>query len=387
MLSMRASTRSTQRLSQIARQFTSSSAARIGEDVYILSAVRTATAKFQGSFKDTPAPKLGAAVIKEAILRSKIPASLISTVYFGNVISSGLGQAPARQATIFSGLAPTTESITVNKVCASGLKAVSLAAQEIQLGHATAVVAGGMENMSLIPRYIPRTQPSYGHVTAEDGLMKDGLTDVYHNFAMGNCGENTAKKLGITRKDQDDYAIESYRRAKAAWDAGLFDEEIVGVEIPQRKGPALLITKDEEYEAINVAKIGTLKPAFIKETGTITAANASTLSDGASALVLASKAVIDEHGLQGNRALARIVSYADAATNPIDFPIAPALAIPKALERAGLELKDIALGHALGSSGSRIMVTLLHQLEKGEYGLAAICNGGGGATAMIVQKL
>ncbi|KAF8469044.1 putative acetyl-CoA-acetyltransferase [Kalaharituber pfeilii] len=414
------SARSVQCLAQISRSFTTSPARSL-QDVYILSGARTATAKFQGSFKDTPAPKLAAPVIKAAIARAGLNPSDINHVYMGNVLSAGLGQAPARQALIFAGLPETTEATTINKVCASGLKAVTLAVQEIQLGHASAVVAGGMENMSLVPRYVPRTPPAYGHVTSEDGLIKDGLWDVYNQFAMGNCGENTVKKLGITREEQDEFAIESYRRAKAAWDSGLFDEEIVPVEIPQRKGPALVVKKDEEYEAVNVAKIPTLKPAFLKEGGTITAANSSTLSDGASAVVVASGHLLKEKGLEENRLLAKVVSFADAATHPIDFPLAPTLAIPKALQKAGLDIKDIAkfeineafaavskanekilgldpkkvnirggaiaLGHALGSSGSRILVSLLHVLEKGEYGLAAICNGGGGATVLVVQKV
>lgn len=385
-----------------------------------------------GSFKDTPAPRLGSHAIKAALSRSALPAECVSHVYMGNVLSAGVGQAPARQAAIFAGLAETTEATTVNKVCASGLKAVTLAAQDIQLGHAAAAVAGGMENMSLVPRYLARTQPAYGHAAAEDGLIRDGLWDVYNQFAMGNCAENTARKLGISRADQDGFALESYRRAKAAWEQqqAVFQAEIVPVEIPQRKGPPLVVAQDEEYNAVNVNKVATLKTAFVKESdgGTITAANSSTLSDGASALVLAAKSLAEKHNLLSNtpsssssRVLARIVAHADAATHPIDFPLAPTLAIPLALQRAGLHLRDIskfeineafaavslaiervlgldptkvnvhggaiALGHALGSSGSRILVTLLHTLNPGEFGIAAICNGGGGSTAIVVQKL
>lgn len=395
-----------------------------------------------GSFKDTPAPRLGAHAIKAALARSTLPAETISHVYMGNVLSAGVGQAPARQAAIFAGLAETTEATTVNKVCASGLKAVTLAVQDIQLGHATAVIAGGMENMSLVPRYLARTPPAYGHAAADDGLIRDGLWDVYNQFAMGNCAENTARKLGITRADQDKFALESYRRAKAAWEqtdpAPVFQAEIVPVEIPQRKGPPLVVARDEEYNAVNVSKVPTLKTAFIKESegGTITAANSSTLSDGASALVLAAKSLVDKHSLLLNnstssssssssqphsRVLARIIAHADAATHPIDFPLAPTLAIPLALQRAGLHLRDIsrfeineafaavslavervlgldpakvnvhggaiALGHALGSSGSRILVSLLHTLDSGDFGIAAICNGGGGATALVIQKM
>ena len=386
-----------------------------------------------GSFKDTPAPRLGSHAIKAALSRSALPAECVSHVYMGNVLSAGVGQAPARQAAIFAGLAETTEATTMNKVCASGLKAVTLAAQDIQLGHAAAAVAGGMENMSLVPRYLARTQPAYGHAAAEDGLIRDGLWDVYNQFAMGNCAENTARKLGISRADQDGFALESYRRAKAAWEQqqAVFQAEIVPVEIPQRKGPPLVVAQDEEYNAVNVNKVATLKTAFVKESdgGTITAANSSTLSDGASALVLAAKSLAEKHNLlsstpsssSSSRVLARIVAHADAATHPIDFPLAPTLAIPLALQRAGLHLRDIskfeineafaavslaiervlgldptkvnvhggaiALGHALGSSGSRILVTLLHTLNPGEFGIAAICNGGGGSTAIVVQKL
>lgn len=403
-----------------ARTF-STSPSRSLEDVYIVGAARTATAKFMGSFKDTPAPKLGSYAIKAALSRSNLPVDSISHVYMGNVLSAGMGQAPARQATIFSGLPESVESTTINKVCASGLKSVSLAAQEIQLGYAQAAIAGGMENMSLVPRYIARAQPTYGHVSAEDGLIRDGLWDVYNQFAMGNCAENTAKNLSISREDQDSYAIESYRRAKAAWEKGVFNEEIVPVEVPQRKGQVLTVKEDEEYNAVDVKKIPTLKPAFLKENGTITAANSSTLSDGASALILSSKSLLEKHSLHKNRIVAKILSTADAATSPIDFPLAPTLAIPLALKRAGLDIKDIsrfeineafaavsvanekvlgldrskvnvnggaiALGHALGSSGSRILVSLLYALKEGEIGVAGICNGGGGATAVVVQKL
>ncbi|KAH0605797.1 uncharacterized protein H6S33_004254 [Morchella sextelata] len=415
--SLKSSTGS-QRLSLLNRQF-STSPQRSVRDAYILSAARTPTAKFNGGFKDVPAPKLGAHAVREAIARSGVPASEISNVYFGNVLQASVGQSPARQVVIYAGLPETTEAVTINKVCASGLKAVSLAAQDIQLGLSEVQVAGGMENMSRVPYYYPRATPPFGHVQMEDGLIKDGLWDVYDQIHMGNCAENTAKKLSITREDQDAYTVESYKRAKAAWDSNSFDEEVVPVTVSSRKGD-VVISKDEEYEAIKMEKIPTLKPAFQKVGGTVTAANSSTFSDGASALVIGSKAIAEKYG--GNsRVLARIVSYADAATKPIDFPLAPTLAIPKALERAGLEVKDIAkweineafaavskanekilgldpskvnvkggaiaLGHALGSSGSRILTTLLYLLRPGEYGVAAICNGGGGATAMVVQRI
>jgi acetyl-CoA C-acetyltransferase len=351
------------------------------------------------------------------------------------VLSASLGQAPARQAAIFAGLPSTVEAVTVNKVCASGLKAVVLAAQNIQLGLAQAQIAGGMESMSRVPYYVPRgggaQWPPFGEVKMEDGLIKDGLWDVYNQFHMGVCAEQTAKKYNVSREEQDEYAIRSFERAQEAWGAGRFEEEVVPVMV---KG-----SKDEGYESLRKEKVPTLKPAFVRDgTGTVTAANSSSFNDGASALVLGSKDVAREFGL-GNRVLARIVSSADAAIDPVDFPVAPAKAVPIALERAGLKKEDIAiwefneafaavikanekvsqrfaglrrsceltswqilglenakvnmlggaisLGHALGSSGSRILTTLLHQLKVGEYGVAAICNGGGAATAVVVQRV
>ncbi|CUS06825.1 unnamed protein product [Tuber aestivum] len=399
----------------------SKSVPRSAPDAYILSAVRTPTGKFQGGFKDVPAPQLGSYAVKEAVSRAGVPPAEITDVYFGNVLQASVGQAPARQVVLFAGLSETTEAITINKVCASGLKSVTLAAQNIQLGHAKLQVAGGMENMSQVPYYYPRSTPSFGHVTVQDGLIKDGLWDVYDQIHMGNCAEKTAKNLSISREEQDAYAVESYRRAKRAWDSGAFAGEVTPVAVKTRKGD-VIVSKDEEYEEVKLDKIPTLRPAFQREGGTITAANASTFSDGASAIVIGDKSIAQNYG--GNsRVLARIVSYADAATKPVDFPLAPTLAIPKALERAGLGVKDIAkweineafaavskanekapvlgldptkvnvkggaisLGHALGSSGSRILTTLLYILEPGEYGVAAICNGGGGATAVVVQRI
>lgn len=339
----------------------------------------------------------------------------------GNVLSASVGQSPARQASMLASLSPTTDAITINKVCASGLKAVVFAAQNIQLGLEEAVVAGGMENMSRVPYYLPRGigMPPFGDVKAEDGLIKDGLTDVYNHIHMGVCAEETAKKHSISRKDQDAFAIQSYKRAQKAWAEGRFADEIAPVTIKGKKGETV-ISKDEGYENLREDKVPTLKPAFVKENGTVTAANSSSFNDGASALVLGSKAIAQEYG-KGSRVLSRIVSSADAALDPIDFPIAPAKAVPIALERAGITKEDvavwefneafaavikanekilgldpakvnpqggaIALGHALGSSGSRILTTLLHQLKPGEYGVAAICNGGGAATAMVVQRL
>jgi len=340
----------------------------------------------------------------------------------GNVLQASIGQSPARQAVIFAGLPRTVEAVTINKVCASGLKAVALAAQNIQLGLSDAQIAGGFENMSRVPYYVPRASglPPFGHVKMEDGLIKDGLTDVYDQIHMGNCAENTVKKFGITREEQDQYAIQSYERAQAAWKAGAFSDEIAPVTVKGRKGD-VVVSEDEGYLDVKPEKVPTLKPAFVRDgTGTVTAANSSTLNDGASALVLGSKEIAQQYGA-GSRVLARICSSADAAVDPIDFPIAPSKAVPIALERAGITKDQVAvwefneafaavikanekilglegarvnplggaisLGHALGSSGSRILVTLLHQLKPGEYGVAAICNGGGAATAMVVQRI
>ncbi|KAJ5976395.1 hypothetical protein N7481_010102 [Penicillium waksmanii] len=381
------------------------------QEAYILSAARTPTAKFNGSFASVSAPQLGAVAIKSALSKSNVPVEKITDVYMGNVLQGSVGQAPARQASIFAGLPSTVESMTVNKVCASGLKAVALAAQNIQLGLAEAQVAGGMENMT--------------RIKLEDGLIKDGLWDVYNQFHMGICAEQTAKKYDVSREDQDQYAIRSYERAQAAWKENKFADEIAPVTVKGKKGDTV-IEKDEGFENLRADKLTSLKPAFLRDgTGTVTAGNASTMNDGASALVLANKEIAREFGT-GGRVLARIVSTADAAIDPVDFPVAPAKAVPIALERAGitkdqvavwefneafaavikanekvkhpaiLGLQDakvnmlggaISLGHALGSSGSRILVTLLHQLQPGEYGVAAICNGGGAASAMVVQKL
>ncbi|KAI0489512.1 thiolase [Xylaria cf. heliscus] len=392
------------------------------QDAYILSASRTPTAKFNGSFLTVSAPKLAAVAIKSALEKSKVPVDKITDVYMGNVLQASVGQAPARQASIFAGLPKSVEAITINKVCASGLKAVVFAAQNIQLGLSEAQVAGGMENMSQVPYYMPRASglPGFGHFKMEDGLIKDGLTDVYDQFHMGICAETTAKKHNITREMQDEYAIQSYERAQAAWRGKVFADEIAPVTVQGRKGDTI-IDADEGYLDIKPERVPTLKPAFLRDgSGTVTAANSSTLNDGASALVLGSKSLAQEFG-SGSRVLARICSSADAAVDPVDFPIAPAKAVPIALERAGITKDQVAvwefneafaavikaneqilglenarvnplggaisLGHALGSSGSRILTTLLHQLRPGEYGVAAICNGGGAATAMVVQRI
>jgi acetyl-CoA C-acetyltransferase len=342
---MAANSRSNARLAQVSRHFSSTTPARKEiQDAYILSAARTPTAKFNGSFVTVPAPELGATAIKAAIERSKVPMDKITDVYMGNVLQANVGQSPARQASIFAGLSPSTEAVTVNKVCASGLKAVVLAAQNIQLGLAEAQVAGGFESMSRVPYYLPRASqnPPFGNMKLEDGLLKDGLTDVYNQFHMGNCAENTAKKFKISREMQDEYAIRSFERAQAAWKEGKFDEEIAPVTVKGKKGD-VVISKDEGYETLKKDKVPTLKPAFVRDgTGTVTAANSSTFNDGGSALVLGSKAIAQEYG-KGSRVLARIVSSADAAVDPVDFPIAPAKAVPIALERAGLTKDDIAV--------------------------------------------
>lgn len=343
----------------------------------------------------------------------------------GNVLQANIGQAPARQALLFSGLPSTVEAVTINKVCASGLKAVMLAAQNIQLGLASAQVAGGMESMSRVPYHVPRAaqNPAFGDLVLQDGLIKDGLWDVYEQFHMGNCAEHTARQFKIGREAQDGYAVRSFKRAQKAWQEGRFEAEIAPVTVELPRGGKVVVREDEGYRTLDETKVPRLKPAFVKDgTGTITAANSSTMNDGASAVVLASAEVAAEHG-RDSRVLSRIVAYADAAVDPIDFSIAPAKAIQLALQRAGLRKEDIALwevneafaavvlvteqllglddgkvrmnelggaialGHALGSSGSRLLTTLVHHLAVGEYGVVALCNGGGAASAMIVQRV
>lgn len=387
-----------------------------------LSELKLKIVQFNGQFTTVSATQLGATAIKSAVEKSKVPVSSIDAVYMGNVLAAGVGQAPARQAAIFAGLPTNIEATTINKVCSSGLKAVSLAAQAIELGQAEAQVAGGFENMTRVPYYLSRAsqQPAFGHQKLEDGLIGDGLWDVYNQIHMGNCAENTAKKYEISRKDQDDYAIETYKRAQAAWKAGLFKDEIAPVTVKSRKGETV-VAEDEAYNKLKLEKVSTLKPAFTKDpSGSVTAANSSSFSDGASAIVLGSKDIAQQYG-KDSRVLAKIVTYADAALDPIDFPVAPAAVVEKILKQSGLSKSDIAvwefneafaavikanakilglggenvnprggaiaLGHALGSSGSRILVTLLHQLEVGQYGVAAICNGGGAASGMIVQRV
>ncbi len=390
------------------------------KEVYIVSAVRTPIGSFLGSLASVPAPKLGAAAIKGALEKGKVDPKIIDEVFMGNVMSANLGQAPARQAAIFAGLSNEVPCTTVNKVCASGMKSIALAAQTIKAGDNEVVVAGGMENMSSVPHYMQaRSAVKLGNVNMIDGMVKDGLTDVYNDTHMGVCADMCAKEYGFSREDQDNFAIESYNRSAAAWEAGKFSDEIVPVEIPQRRGEPIVFAQDEEYKNVRMDKIPALRPAFQKE-GTVTAANASTLNDGASALILASGEAVEKYGLTP---LAKITSYADAAHAPEWFTTAPSKAVPVALGKAGLKAADVdywelneafsvvgmantkelgldpskvdvnggavSLGHPLGNSGSRIIVTLINVLKQnnGKYGGAGICNGGGGASAMIIENV
>ena len=390
----------------------------MSKTVYIVSAVRTPMGAFMGGLASVPATQLGATAIKGALQKANIDPALVNEVFMGNVLQAGVGQAPARQAAIGAGLSNSVPCTTINKVCASGMKAIMLGTQSILAGDNQIVVVGGMENMSQTPHYVDgRNGTKFGNITMLDGITKDGLLDVYSKVPMGNCAELCATKYEITREQQDEFAINSYKRAASAWQAGKFNDEVVGVAVPQRKGDPIMITEDEEFKNVFLDKIPALRPAFDKE-GTITAANASTLNDGASALILASEEAVKAHGLTP---LAKIVSYADAAHEPEWFTTAPSLAIPKALEKANLSINHIdywelnqafsvvglanmkilglnpekvdvnggavALGHPLGNSGSRVIVTLLHVLKQnnGKLGAAAICNGGGGASAMIIE--
>lgn len=391
------------------------------KEVYIISAVRTPMGSFGGSLKDISATRLGATAIKAAVEKAGINTTDVEDVLMGCVLQANLGQAPARQAAKFAGLPDSVNCTTVNKVCASGMKAVTQAAQSIMLGDAGVVVAGGMESMSNVPFYSgsSRWGNKYGNITMEDGLAKDGLTDVYNNYAMGNAAELCAKECNISREDQDDFAIESYKRSQAAWDAGKFDAEIAPVEIPQRKGDPIKFAKDEEPWNVKFDKIPGLKPAFTKD-GTVTAANASTMNDGAAALVLMSKEKADALGL---KPIAKIIGYADAEQAPEWFTTSPTLAVPKAVSKAGLKMEDISffelneafsvvgivnteklcldasqvnvnggavsLGHPLGCSGARILVTLINVLKQNnaKYGAAGICNGGGGASAVVIENV
>ncbi|HEY4148682.1 MAG TPA: acetyl-CoA C-acyltransferase [Chitinophagaceae bacterium] len=391
------------------------------KEVVIVSAVRTPIGSFGGSLKDFSAVQLGAIAIKGAVEKAGLQASQVQDVLMGSVLQANLGQAPARQASKLAGLPNEVNCTTVNKVCASGMKSIALAAQSIALGDAEIVVAGGMESMTNVPFYVEnmRWGNKYGNTQLIDGLAKDGLVDAYDGKAMGNAAELCARECGISRGEQDAFAVESYKRSQAAWESGKFADEIVPVSIPQRKGDPLLFAKDEEPYNVKFDKIPELKPAFQKD-GTVTAANASTMNDGAAALVLMSREKADALGLTP---IARIVSYADAEQAPEWFTTTPSIAVPKAVAKAGLKMEDISywelneafavvgientrrmkidpskvnvhggavsIGHPLGCSGARIIVTLIHILRqnKARYGAAGICNGGGGASAMVIERI
>ena len=391
----------------------------MSKEVVIVSAARTPIGSFLGALSTIPAPKLGAIAIKGALDKIHLDPSLVQEVIMGHVVQAGAGQAPARQAAIYAGIPNTVPCTTVNKVCASGMKSVMQAAQAIALGDADIIVAGGMENMSMIPHYYhARTGTKFGPATMEDGMQKDGLVDAYDNNAMGVCADACATEYKFSREDQDACAIQSYKRSAAAWEAGKFDNEVVPVEVPQRRGDAIVVSKDEEFANVKIDKIPALRPAFTKD-GTVTAANASTINDGAGAMVLMSKEKALELGL---KPLATITGYADAAQEPEWFTTAPAKALPKALNKAGISLNDVdyfefneafsvvglanmkilglndtnvnvnggavSLGHPLGCSGVRILITLLNVLEQNnaKIGAAAICNGGGGASAVVIER-
>lgn len=385
-----------------------------------MSAVRTPIGSFLGSLRDVSATKLGSIAIEAAVKRASIPANAVQEVYMGCVLQAGGGQAPSRQAALGAGLSLSTPTTTVNKVCASGMKSVMMAAQSIMCGHQNVMVAGGMESMSNVPYFMKREEPKYGGVSLVDLIVHDGLTDVYNQCHMGNCAENTAKVQSIGREEQDAYAISSYKKAAKAWADNLFQSEIVPVKkVHPRTGEETEIAVDEEFTKVKFEKFPSLKPAFDRSgSGTVTAGNASTLNDGAAAMVLMSKESLEEHKL---KPLARIVAFADAAMAPIDFPIAPALAMPKVMEMANMKMDDVSLfeineafsvvalanikllgldpekvnvdggavslGHPIGMSGTRIVTHLAHRLLPGQYGLAGICNGGGGAAAMLIQKM
>ena len=391
------------------------------KEVVIVSAVRTPIGSFGGALSSLSATQLGAAAIKGAVEKAGIKTEEVNEVYMGNVLQASLGQAPARQAAMFAGLSQNVPCTTINKVCSSGMKSIMLAAQSIMCGDNDVVIAGGMENMSAVPHYLGngRNGQKLGDMRLIDGLVKDGLTDVYNKVHMGNCAEICATEMNFSREQQDSFAIESYKRSTAAWQGGKFDDEVVPVEVPQRRSDALLITEDEEYKNVKMEKIPALRPVFQKD-GTVTAANASTLNDGGAALVLMSAEKATELKLTP---LARVKSYADAAQEPKWFTTAPAKAVPVALDKAGITINDVdffelneafsvvglanieklglephkvnvnggavSLGHPLGCSGARIIVTLINVLKQnnGKIGAAGICNGGGGASAMIIELI
>ncbi|MDA7707571.1 MAG: acetyl-CoA C-acyltransferase [Flavobacteriaceae bacterium] len=391
----------------------------MSKDVVIVSAARTPIGSFLGGLSSISAPKLGAVAIKGALEKINLSPELVDEVLMGNVVQAGTGQAPARQAAIYAGIPDSVPCTTVNKVCASGMKTIMQAAQSIALGDADIIVAGGMENMSLIPHYHhARSAHKFGSVTLDDGLQKDGLVDAYANQAMGIFADSCATEYKFTREEQDAFAIQSYKRSTEAWNEGKFNSEVVPVEVPQRRGEPIVVDRDEEYTNVRLEKIPSLRAAFTKD-GTVTAANASTINDGAAALVLMSKEKADDLGL---KPLATVKGYADAAREPEWFTVAPSKALPKALAKAAVDISEVdffefneafsvvglanmkllglndsnvnvnggavSLGHPLGCSGARIVVTLLSVLEQnnGKIGAAAICNGGGGASALILER-
>ena len=390
------------------------------KDIVIVAAKRTPMGSFGGSISTVPATNLGGFAIKGALDSIDLDANLVDEVFMGNVLQANLGQAPSRQAAILAGINENTPCTTINKVCASGMKAIFLAAQSIKCGDSEIVVAGGMENMSMVPHYYnARQAKKLGDVKLTDGMVKDGLTDVYNKVHMGSCADECAREYNITREDQDDFAIQSYKKASDAIKSGLFKNEIVHVNVPQRKGDDIVINEDEEYKNVKLEKLPKLKPVF-SPNGTVTAANASSLNDGASAVILMSSEKANELNL---KPLAKIISYADASQDPKWFTTSPAKAVHKALKKSNLNTQDIdywelneafsvvgivntkllkldpnkvdvnggavALGHPLGSSGSRIVITLINVLKQngGKIGVAGICNGGGGASALVIENI
>lgn len=386
-------------------------------EVYIVSSVRSPIGSLKGALSSLTASQLGAQTIRACLDKVHFPDNEVNEVYMGNVLQAAQGQAPATQALIYAGLPNTTPATTINKVCASGMKSIMMAAQSIMCGHQNAMVAGGMESMSNVPYYLKRADLPYGGVQLQDGIVHDGLTDVYNKIHMGSCGENTAKKFGITREQQDEFAIGSYTKSAESWKNNVFKNEVIPIKVTLKKKEHL-VTEDEEYKKVKLEKIPSLRAVFQKENGTITAANASSLNDGATATLLVNAETLKRLNLEP---LAKIVGFCDVATDPIDFPIAPIYATEKIFKQTGLSKEDIslfeineafsvvvlanikalnldpskvnvnggavALGHPIGTSGGRIVGHLVHQLKSGQKGLASICNGGGGASAIIIEKL
>jgi len=402
----------------VSKRCFSASAQRRLNDVVIVGAARTPMGSFRGTLQTIPAPRLGALAIEEALKRAKVEKESVQEVYMGSVLPAGMGQAPDRQAALFAGLPDSVPCTMVNKVCASGMKTIMMSAQSLALGQNQVMVAGGFESMSNTPYYMSRGETPYGGVKMSDSLVADGLTDVYNKFHMGNCGENTAKAMGISRAEQDEYAINSYKRSAAAYAAGAIQPELFDVEVPQKRKDPIILKEDEEWKKVKFDKFGSLPTVFQRDGGTITAGNASTLNDGGAAVVLMTA---DEAKARGCTPLAKIVGYADGATKPIDFPIAPKFANEKLLKQTGMDAKEVdlweineafsvvalanmkmldldpekvnihggavSLGHPLGASGARIVIHLVHALQAGQRGVASICNGGGGASALMIEKM